>query len=86
MDIISKNVFYKTTINSYVPEKRIPNHNRLQLKKYAQDKECENNCNLIEVMCCEGGCIGGNATLNNKKSAKKLINNIADKSNDIEKI
>ncbi|MBO5947948.1 4Fe-4S binding protein [bacterium] len=57
-----------------------------QLKKYAQDGICENNCNLIEVMCCEGGCIGGNATLNNKKSAKNLINNVADKSNNIEKI
>ena len=56
-----------------------------QLKKYAVDGACE-GCNLIEVMCCEGGCIGGNATLNNQKTAKKLIDNFTQNSNDISKI
>ncbi len=57
-----------------------------QLKKFATCGECENGCNLVEVMCCEGGCIGGNATLNNPKTAKKLIDNLANNSQDIEKI
>ena len=57
-----------------------------QLKKYATCGECESNCNLVEVMCCEGGCIGGNATVNNPKTAKKQIDELANKSNDIEKI
>ncbi len=57
-----------------------------QLKKYANANSCEDGCNLIEVMCCEGGCIGGNATINNKKTAKKLIDTLAQNSSDIEKI
>lgn len=57
-----------------------------QLKKYATAGQCEEGCNLIEVMCCEGGCIGGNATLNNKKTAKKLIDELANNSEDIKKI
>ncbi|MBQ2645095.1 4Fe-4S binding protein, partial [bacterium] len=43
-----------------------------QLKKYAKEKNCPDG-NLIEVMCCEGGCIGGNAVLNPIKSASKAI-------------
>ena len=57
-----------------------------QLKKYALAGECEGGCNLIEVMCCEGGCIGGNATVNNQKMAKKQIDTLANESKDIEKI
>ena len=57
-----------------------------ELKKFATTGVCENGCNIIEVMCCEGGCIGGNATMNSQKSAKKLIENLANNSNDIEKI
>ena len=56
-----------------------------QLKKYATSGECE-GCNLVEVMCCEGGCIGGNATINNQKTAKKLIDNFTQNSEDISKI
>ena len=56
------------------------------LKTIAQKGECENRCNLIEVMCCEGGCIGGNATLNNQKTAKKQLDNLVNNSKDIEKI
>jgi iron only hydrogenase large subunit-like protein len=37
-------------------------------------------------MCCEGGCIGGNATINNQKTAKKLIDNFTQNSEDISKI
>ena len=57
-----------------------------QLKKFAKTGECEGGCNLIEVMCCEGGCIGGNATMNNQKTAKKLIDTLANNSEDIKKI
>ena len=56
-----------------------------QLKKYATSGECE-GCNLVEVMCCDGGCIGGNATINNQKTAKKLIDNFTQNSEDISKI
>ena len=56
------------------------------LKKFATSGVCDDGCNLVEVMCCEGGCIGGNATMNNQRTAKKLITNLSDKSKDIEKI
>jgi len=57
-----------------------------QLKKFATCGECEGGCNLIEVMCCEGGCIGGNANVNNMKMAKKQIDTLAQNSKDIDKI
>lgn len=53
-----------------------------QLKKYAKDGACQDG-NLIEVMCCEGGCIGGNSTIANPKIAKKIINALLEKSNDL---
>lgn len=56
-----------------------------QLKRYVVTGDCE-GCNLVEVMCCEGGCIGGNATINNPKTAKKLIDNFTQNSEDITKI
>lgn len=43
-----------------------------ELKNYAQRGECECG-NLIEVMACEGGCIGGNAVINSLKNAHKQI-------------
>ena len=55
-----------------------------QLKKYAQTGNCEEG-NLVEVMCCEGGCIGGNATISDERTAKKLIKTLLDNSGDIEK-
>ena len=57
-----------------------------QLKKCATTGSCEGGCNMIEVMCCEGGCIGGNANVNNMKMAKKQIDELAKNSKDIEKI
>ncbi len=56
------------------------------LKKFATNGECCEGCNLVEVMCCEGGCIAGNATMNNQRTAKKLIDELSSKSDDIEKI
>ena len=57
-----------------------------QLKKYVQNKECDDGCNIVEVMCCEGGCIGGNAVMNNQKTARKLIDHLAVNSKNISKI
>jgi iron only hydrogenase large subunit-like protein len=57
-----------------------------QLKKYATCGSCDEGCNIIEVMCCEGGCIGGNAAINNQKIAKKQIDTLLSNSRDIDKI
>ena len=57
-----------------------------QLRGYAIKGECENGCNLVEVMCCEGGCIGGNSTITSQKTAKKQIDILLDSSKDIAKI
>ena len=57
-----------------------------QLKKYAANGVCDDGCNLIEVMCCEGGCIAGNATINNIRNAQKQIKDVIADSEDIEKI
>ena len=35
-----------------------------KLKEFAKNGVCENDCNLIEVMCCFGGCVGGNEIIN----------------------
>ena len=53
-----------------------------KLKKYAQDKNCSEG-NLIEVMCCEDGCIGGNSTISNPQTAKRLINKLLSESKDL---
>ena len=53
-----------------------------QLKKYAKDGACEDG-NLVEVMCCEGGCISGNATISDYKTSKKLLENLLTQSEDM---
>ena len=55
-----------------------------QLRQFAKNKNCPDG-NLIEVMFCEGGCIGGNSTISDPKIAKKIIKNLIDKSSDITK-
>lgn len=52
------------------------------LKKYAKNGSCP-DCNIIEVMCCEGGCVCGNATINNERSAKKIIGELLKESEDL---
>ena len=42
------------------------------LKKYAKNGMCDIG-NLIEVMACQGGCLGGNATVNSYKAASKQL-------------
>lgn len=54
------------------------------LQKYAKCGQCEFG-NLIEVMCCTGGCIGGNATINTAKISGKKIKQYADEGKNIEK-
>ncbi len=53
-----------------------------KLKKYAKDGYCAEG-NLIEVMCCEGGCLGGNAVIEQPKNSKKALQELIDKSKDI---
>lgn len=54
------------------------------LKKFAKTKNCD-GCNLIEIMCCEGGCVGGNATINLPRIARKELKSLLDKSSDLER-
>ena len=42
------------------------------LKGFAKKGQCEFG-NLIEVMCCEGGCVGGNDCLNTVRTATKAV-------------
>ena len=55
-----------------------------ELKKMAKDKCCS-GCNLVEVMCCEGGCIGGNATINLPKIARKQLQTLLNESPDLQR-
>ena len=52
------------------------------LKKYAKSGMCELG-NLIEVMACQGGCLGGNATLNKYKPALKQLTDYVNESKSI---
>lgn len=53
-----------------------------ELKKFAKTGECACG-NLIEVMSCEGGCIGGNAAVKPFKHALKNINEYSQKGQSI---
>ncbi len=46
------------------------------LKSYAKTGNCPNG-NLVEVMSCPGGCVGGNSALNAQNKAKKQITDYA---------
>lgn len=53
-----------------------------ELKSFANKKEC--SCgNLVEVMACSGGCVGGSATLVNTKTASRKISSYAHEGNDL---
>lgn len=52
------------------------------LKKCAATGVCEEG-NIIEVMCCEGGCVAGNATINNSRTSQKIIKELLDKSENV---
>ena len=55
-----------------------------ELRKYANDKSCPHG-NLIEVMCCEGGCIGGNATIKPQQEVKKSLKLLLEQSDDLKR-
>ena len=52
------------------------------LKKYAKNGVCDLG-NLIEVMACTGGCLGGNSTVNAMKPALKQVTNYVNESKHI---
>ena len=54
------------------------------LKKFAKNGNCEFG-NLIEVMACPGGCLGGTNTINAYKPAVKQLINYVNESPDLEK-
>lgn len=54
------------------------------LKKFAKNGVCELG-NLIEVMACPGGCLGGTNTINSYKPAVKQLTNYVNESPDLEK-
>ncbi len=53
-----------------------------QLKRIVKDQKCAEG-NLIEVMGCEGGCIGGNATVCIPKVSIKAVKALSEQSKDI---
>lgn len=53
-----------------------------ELKQYATKGECA-GCNIVEVMSCEGGCAGGNATINQPRISAKQLNQLLENSEDI---
>ena len=55
-----------------------------ELRTWAKEKTCPDG-NLIEVMCCEGGCIGGNSTIAPQKDSKKRIKTLLEGSKDLKK-
>lgn len=57
-----------------------------KLKQFAKSGVCDEGCNLVEVMCCEGGCIAGNSTVNPVRLAQKQIKELTSDNEDIEKI
>ena len=56
-----------------------------KLQRFAKNGQCDEG-NIVEVMCCEGGCVGGNATLNTTRLALKQLAEFTKDAKDIEKI
>lgn len=55
------------------------------LKKFAKNGKCELG-NLIEVMACPGGCLGGSSTVNAYKPALKQLTNYVNESPEIKDV
>jgi len=53
------------------------------LKIYAKTGKCQAG-NLVEVMCCPGGCIAGNACLGSLKEAFKKVSDYGEKGQSLE--
>ncbi len=52
------------------------------LKKWAKNRKCDEG-NLVEVMACPGGCVGGSGVLNDKKVTTKKLKEYSQKSKDL---
>lgn len=55
------------------------------LKKFAKNGKCELG-NLVEVMACPGGCLGGSSTINAYRPALKQVNGYVENSPEIKDI
>ncbi|MBQ3835082.1 MAG: 4Fe-4S binding protein [Elusimicrobia bacterium] len=55
-----------------------------KLKSFASAGESDDSFNMVEVMFCPGGCIGGSATITDQKTAKKSIDALVEKSKEFE--
>ncbi len=55
------------------------------LKKFAKNGKCELG-NLIEVMACPGGCLGGSSTINAFKPALKQVTGYVESSPDVKDV
>ncbi len=53
-----------------------------ELKKFAKDGVCSSG-NLIEIMSCEGGCVGGPSTFSMPRNAVKIIKEYVEKGENI---
>ncbi len=73
---------YKGGVNPYVIS-GINKQTIRELKNFAKDGACASG-NLIEVMSCEGGCVGGPSTFCMPRNAVKLIKSYVDKGKNIE--
>ncbi len=54
------------------------------MKVYAKTGKCPAG-NLIEIMCCPGGCIAGNACLGSFKEAFKKVKEYGEKGQSLAK-
>ncbi|MDR1941343.1 MAG: monomeric [FeFe] hydrogenase [Endomicrobium sp.] len=54
------------------------------LKQALREGKCAQG-NIVEVMCCENGCVGGNAVICSAKTAQNALNKLLEKSKDIKK-
>ncbi|MBP3820067.1 4Fe-4S binding protein [bacterium] len=55
------------------------------LKKFAKNGSCELG-NLIEVMACPGGCLGGSNTINSYRQAVKQLTEYVNSSKDVKEV
>lgn len=56
-----------------------------EMKSWAKSGQCPAG-NLVEVMACPGGCVGGSACLNNKRITTKKVKEYADSSKCINEV
>lgn len=54
-----------------------------KLKSFASAGEGDDSFSMVEVMFCPGGCIGGSATISDSKTAKKAVDALVEKSEEI---